>query len=99
MPEVPNVVIDFRERQSARNYADGIDRVPNTFWGKSMSHVPRTSNLPNTDKFNINVDGKGFFEGCTLTPSNVIVSGVHFVCKGDLLMIASRQQTNFVDPT
>ena len=39
MPEVPNVVIGFRERQSARNYADGIDRVPNTFWGKSMSRV------------------------------------------------------------
>jgi hypothetical protein len=59
----------------------------------------RTSNLPNSYKFNIDVNGKRFFKACALTPSKVIVLGVHLVCKRDLLMIASRQQTNFVDPT
>lgn len=102
MPKVPNVVVGFRERQSVRNHADGIDRVPNTFQGKFTVRVSlevRTSNLPNTHKFNIDVDRKGLFEGRTLTPSKVVVLGVHLVRERDLLMVAPREQADLVNPT
>lgn len=49
-----------------------------------------SSHLPNTHKFNINVDRKRFLEGRTLSPSHVIVLGVHLVRKRDLLMVAPR---------
>lgn len=58
----------------------------------------RTSNLPNTNKFNIDINRERFLEGCTLVPSTIIIRGVHFVCERDLLMIASREQTDFVEP-
>lgn len=99
MSEEPNVVVDFRERQSARNYADGTDRVPDVFRaGQWYTSLLRASDLPNTHKFNIDVNRKGFLEGCTLLPPKVIVLGVHLVRKRDLLIVAPRYQTDFVEP-
>ena len=54
--------------------------------------------LPNTDKLDIHIDAKGFFELVRLLPTYFVFADVHLVCEGDLLVVAGREETDFVDP-
>lgn len=47
-------------------------------------------NLPDTDKFNVHIDGECLFECSALFPTFFIVTAVHVVCKRNLLMVAAR---------
>ena len=50
--------------------------------------------LPNTDEFNINFDRKGSLERRTLAPTSLILAGVHFIGKRDLLVVVLREKSD-----
>jgi hypothetical protein len=47
-------------------------------------------NLPDTNKMNVHIDRERPLEGSALFPANFIITAVHVVCKGDLLVVAAR---------
>ena len=54
--------------------------------------------VPDTNKLDINIDAKRFLELIRLFPSQVIFTRIHLVREGDLLVVAWREETDFVDP-
>jgi hypothetical protein len=59
---------------------------------KSRSWLALTSiaNLPNSDKFDVDVNGKSLLECSALRPTLIIIAAVHMVRKRNLLMVAAR---------
>ena len=55
------------------------------------------SNLPYAEELDIDLVRKFLLERVRLLPSLIIRFGVHFVCEWDLLVVARRQKTNFMD--
>ena len=65
---------------------------------KKKKFEGKGGSLPNTDKLDIHIDAKGFFELVRLLPTYFVFADVHLVCEGDLLVVAGREETDFVDP-
>jgi hypothetical protein len=56
-------------------------------------------NIPNTHKFDIHRERESLFECIALCPAFLIVTAVHMVRKRNLLMVVTRYEANFIDPT
>ncbi len=50
--------------------------------------------LPYSHEFNVDVNGEGFLERGGLCPAGWVVTRVHFVGKGNLLVVARGKQPN-----
>ena len=65
--------------------------------GTFIRKVCSWGDLPYTEELNIDIDRKCLLECVRLLPPNVIRFCVHLVCEWNLLVVARRQKTDFVD--
>ena len=93
------MIIRFRERQLFWYNPNRSYRVPvtNTHHQQSKK-TGREHHVPNTDKLDININAERLLELVRLLPSCFVFTCIHLVCEGDLLVIARREETDFVDP-
>jgi len=50
--------------------------------------------VPHADKFYLDIHRECFLERSALFPSFIVIAGEHLICKGDLLVVARREQTH-----
>lgn len=68
---------------------EGLDRGVACGEGqRARDETDRRHGVPYTDKFDVDVDGEGFFERSGLFPTELVCPCEHFVGEGDLLVIA-----------
>ena len=57
-----------------------------------MSICVGKEGVPDTDEFDVDIDGECLLECRGLRPSQIVIASKHLVRKVDLLMVAWRQQ-------